>query len=88
MKVKPKSPNCWSCHKPIEWGRTAAGKPIPLDPEPVADGNLAIAREGVDGDLPLVRVVKADEEIWTSEWRGISHFVTCPTANQHRKGRS
>lgn len=83
MKVSTKSPNCWSCHKPITWGITAAGKPIPLDPDPVPDGNLAISSVH-----PVkTRVLLDGEEPDVTEWRGISHFVTCPHANQHRKAR-
>lgn len=85
MKVTTKSTHCWSCGKPIKWGITAAGKPIPLDPDPVPNGNLAIG----PGDPAKVRVLLDDEEpVRASEWRGVTHFVTCPTANLHRNRKA
>ncbi len=62
------------------WRTTTAGKPMPLDVEPVADGNLYL--EGAE----FVRVV----DLFTpaSATRFVSHFVTCPDADEHRKGNS
>jgi hypothetical protein len=45
--------SCGSCSTPIRWGRTKAGKKVPVDLEPV-DGLY------------------------------VSHFVTCPNADEHR----
>jgi hypothetical protein len=55
-------------------------KPIPLDPEPRADGNLGIRDDGkvyhvsdgpgtIDMGVPLY----------------VTHFATCPNASEHRR---
>lgn len=67
---------CRSCNATIRWERTAAGKPIPLDPEPRPDGNLCIRDDG--------RVV-SDHGFPASAPRYVTHFATCPNANQHRR---
>jgi hypothetical protein len=75
---------CLSCRAPVVWGITGAGKRIPVDPDPVADGNLAIGPE----TPPRVRYLQPNEDpVRTSEWRGVSHFATCPDAKLHRKSR-
>lgn len=74
---------CLSCRKPVIWGITDAGKRIPVDPDPVADGNLAIGPE----NPPRVRYLQKDDTTRPSEWRGVSHFATCPDAGKHRKSR-
>lgn len=68
----------------IEWRRTeATGAVMPIDPDPVADGNLLIT------DLGEVRVLGPLEvELHRAEHRHLSHFVTCPEADQFRKGKS
>jgi hypothetical protein len=76
------SARCGSCRSAIEWARTEAGKSVPIDALPVADGNLAVRR--VDGELHT-RVVRPDEVLGPDEKRGVSHFATCPNAGQHRK---
>jgi hypothetical protein len=75
---------CRSCGAPVQWGRVEpSGKAIPLDPEPTATGNLVVVRAtyGAHGELvPVVRYVGAD----TAGERFVSHFVTCPDADQWR----
>ncbi|HKZ73137.1 MAG TPA: hypothetical protein VJ011_03680 [Steroidobacteraceae bacterium] len=71
-------PVCRSCKAPIRWAKTAAGKAIPLDREPTADGTIEIAQDGraavLGGSVPR-------------EGRTLyrSHFATCPNAASHRK---
>lgn len=67
---------CRSCGAEIRWERTHAGKPIPLDPEPRADGNLSIRDDG--------RVVSSSG-FPAEAPRYVTHFATCPHANQHRR---
>ena len=73
---------CLSCHAPVVWGVTSAGKRIPVDPDPVETGNLAIRPPGAQ-----VRYLCKDESPEPDEWRGVSHFATCPDARLHRKSR-
>lgn len=75
---------CRSCGAPIVWATTPAGKLIPLDPQPVDDGNLAVHRDE-DGIHLYARVLKKGEEPAEHERRGVSHFTTCPQADQHRR---
>ena len=69
---------CNSCNAAIEWHKTPAGKNIPLDPEPHAQGNLTFDN--------ALRVVYAHPGSKPKMYR--SHFATCPNANQHRKPRA
>ena len=71
---------CSSCHAPIIWGRTASGKPIPIDPDPVETGNLAVRPPGAQ-----VRYLTLSGQPEPDEWRAVSHFSTCPHAKLHRK---
>lgn len=59
----------------MRWERTAAGKPIPLDPEPTPTGNLAFRDDG--------RVVAAAG--CPPGDRYVTHFATCPDAAEHRR---
>lgn len=71
---------CRSCKAKIRWAKTATGKAIPLDAEPVADGNMVLA----DG----VAMVCTNPEIMPTSPRYKTHFATCPNASKHRtKGK-
>ncbi len=62
---------CKSCGAPIVWGKTFAGKSVPLDPP---EKRYIKLTDGVAfGRLRMV-------ETW------LSHFATCPNAGQHRRG--
>lgn len=73
---------CKTCKQVIAWALTEKHKPIPIDPEPVPDGNLVLERRDgklyarqstplLDGALPRFK----------------SHFATCKDADQHRRSR-
>lgn len=70
---------CKTCGAPIRWARTDTGKAIPVDPEPRADGNITL----VDVGTHLAARVGA-----AGSGQHVSHFVTCPQANGHRKSKS
>lgn len=53
---------------------------IPLDVEPVDDGNIVLGR---DDDGPVAMYLRKDET--TTRDRYVSHFATCPHAAEHRK---
>jgi hypothetical protein len=67
---------CRSCDGKIVWAATASGKKIPLEPCPLAEGNVRLDASGI------ARVGK----VGTGQYR--SHFATCPNANDWRKGKS
>lgn len=76
---------CTSCGRSIFWGKTeASNRRMPVDMHPVDDGNvLIVSRE--EERTPLLRVLKRGEEPPPEVSRYVSHFVTCPEAEQHRK---
>lgn len=69
--------NCKSCQAPIRWELTVTGRNIPLDAEPVLNGNLIFDENG--------RIVTVEPR--ASKLAYISHFATCPQAAKHRKAR-
>ena len=75
---------CRSCALSIAWGWTVKGKRIPLDRDPVEDGNLALSGRG-DHSYFDVYVIQAVDVAKGDRY--VSHFATCPRANDHR-GRS
>jgi hypothetical protein len=81
MLLKPHD-HCRSCKKPIVWAETEKGRRIPIDPEPVNDGNITLhERERFLPPLAIVRFsIPTGEGI-----RFKSHFVTCPQASKWRK---
>jgi hypothetical protein len=78
---RPASLRCRSCDAPIFWGRTALGKPVPLDAEPVASagrGQYAVSWPDDGRGVPLAIHDAAIH---------LTHFATCPNAAEHRKRR-
>jgi hypothetical protein len=71
---------CRSCGAAITWARTAGGKAIPLNPEPVLGGNVELVETGAH---VVACVVTPDAGVA----RHTSHFANCPQANSHRKER-
>lgn len=81
--------DCRSCGAPIRWAVTATGKRIPLDPEPVDGGNVLL-HEPIDGGESIATVVgkaPAPSLFGDDAPRYVSHFATCPNADQHRHPR-
>jgi hypothetical protein len=89
---------CSSCNAPIVWALTERGKRMPVDAEPVEDGNVLLSHRGWPGAAP-VAIVQGPLEIEQlriqherTPQQGplrlfTSHFATCPDADQHRKGK-
>lgn len=76
---------CRSCHAPIRWERTIAGRAIPMDLEPRAGGNLVL----IDAPPPLGprhRYVEHTSPL-PDQLAYVSHFATCPQAAEHRRRR-
>lgn len=75
--------NCRSCHKPVIWTRTARDKAMPVDAEPVKDGNVAL-RWHDDGITVLSTVPPAHLAFGRRDLRK-SHFAQCPDAAKWRR---
>lgn len=83
---------CSSCSAPILWARgVATGRGVPLDLDPVADGNIVIVpASDVPADLALGRNEVAVHYLRKGDDPGdrpryVTHFSTCPDATTHRK---
>lgn len=74
------SNTCGSCGAKIVWGKTKAGKSMPIDmfTLPESDKVMLIDRWNRGDNTPL---------IFNAE-KHISHFATCPNAKQHRKKKN
>lgn len=68
---------CKSCGAPIRWLTTLRGKQIPIDPEPVPNGNVVI--EGNGRARVIGNGAPADGPLYQS------HFASCPSSAQHRR---
>lgn len=71
-------PACRSCGAPILWARTVQGKAIPLDAQRSERGNIELRGGTAHYVTPDIN----------AELRYISHFATCPQADQHRKPKA
>lgn len=76
---------CRSCRAPIRWAITIdKRKRMPLDPMPVADGNIWIIEW--EGRTPIIGVGLSRGAIPPSvPFAYQSHFVSCPNADDWRK---
>lgn len=72
---------CNGCGAPVDWVRVAkTGKRMPLDPEPRADGNIG----RIDGG-DTVEYVLPGGGLFDDRPLYVSHFATCPKADQFRR---
>lgn len=78
--------SCRSCGKPMLWARTAAtGSLIPLDPDPVPDGNLILADGLASAYVLDTTLFETPPPPAPPGKRYKSHFATCPFAGKHLK---
>lgn len=89
---------CGSCGAPIVWATTAHGRRIPVDPDPVPDGNLELLEMSgvlVAHVLTVEREAELERELLDANRAGVTptlalfktHFATCPSAETHRRRR-
>jgi hypothetical protein len=76
---------CSSCSARIVWADTASGARMPVDAEPVPDGNLVLTYPTPGRALALI--VDPAQTTIDDPPRYVSHFATCPNADQHRTTR-
>ena len=75
MSTNANHGRCKSCGAPIVWVKTVKGHNMPLDPTPVAGGNIQILDNG------RAQIVSTHPDVI----RSVSHFATCPEAGAHRR---
>lgn len=75
---------CKSCKAKIFFAVTLNGREIPVDYEPVENGNLEITLPPDPRDMPTAFVLRRDDKALTPT-RYVSHFATCPDADEHRR---
>ncbi len=72
---------CDSCGAPIVWGRTIAGRWMPVDAKPCPEGcvfQLASGRWRVLTEDEQRRGRESGAELW------MPHWSSCPSAEAHR----
>ena len=83
-----KTDNCGTCHAPIVWATTEAGKSMPVDAEIVPDGNVTLVAPTTRWpNEPVIAVVLDQESLFGDGPRRVSHFATCPDADAWRSKR-
>lgn len=78
------APRCRSCGAVLIWAVTDSGRRMPLDFDPVPNGNLVLSR---DRDSPRAIVLSPGQQPHVSVPRYISHFSSCPHAKRFRRAR-
>lgn len=72
----------FGCGAEIVWAVVdASGKRIPLDPLPIDNGNIAY----LSSDTDHVEYVMPGGGLFEERMLFVSHFATCPNADQFRK---
>lgn len=80
---------CRYCGKPIAFIKTAAGKSMPVDPEPVTFVSDLNYERFVMEDGTVERGQRVIRAFDTDTKNGyISHFSTCPYADEARKRKN
>lgn len=79
---------CKSCGAPIIWIKTFSGKAMPVDAGGIdffadPEGKELFVTDGG----AVVHGVRAEEGAEHTHRGYISHFATCPNADQHRRRR-
>lgn len=78
---------CRGCGASIDWITTTAGKPMPVDPEPV----FVVEGAGKDrfvtdeGEVILGRRARPEEESHDLPVAFVPHWKTCPNAGDFRR---
>lgn len=76
---------CRSCKAAIIWAVTENDKPMPIDFEPVPDGNVVL-EEVAGQDAPLAHVLGSGAlDLYSGALRRMPHFATCKDAASWRR---
>lgn len=76
---------CRSCGALILWVQWPSGKRMPVDVGPVQDGDIVLTWRRTENVLLAARASQLDEEHRAGRNKYVSHFSSCPQADQHRK---
>lgn len=80
--------HCTSCGSRIRWAELdGTARLMPIDHEARPDGNVSVVGWGpaVRGlSRPVVAVNAAERAV--TDYRYVTHFATCPNADEHRTG--
>jgi hypothetical protein len=79
---------CRSCGAEVTWTVTTTGARMPVDTAPVDGGNVLLSPPPIRGGAPVATVVgkRVQPSIFGDDGpRYVSHFMTCPHADAHRR---
>jgi len=74
---------CRSCQAKVIWAVTTRARPMPVDAEPVPDGNIRLEHRG-EGTTPLARVLTTTQRFGLTSLRK-SHFASCRDSDTWRQ---
>lgn len=76
---------CRSCGQPVIWCITERLQAMPVDAEPVPDGNIQLVARPVGsfGGRPLAKILNVAQRFGKTNLH-TSHFVDCPQAAKWR----
>lgn len=77
---------CPDCGHPIRWTITAAGRRLPVNPDPDDSGNTAVYTDAVG--TTKSRRITPELPLQAYEWRAMPHVATCPTPRPRRPRRT
>lgn len=84
--------SCRSCPAAVLWAETAAGERMPVDEQPVINGNVLLHITDDSPKPKLIAGVLSRGQAAGARERGErlyrSHFVSCPNASGHRRSRN
>lgn len=78
---------CRSCGAAIFWAVSVNSKLMPIDAEPVQDGNVLVNISRSNPDKKTCVVLKHGVEKPKDRRLFRSHYQTCPNAKAHRRSK-
>jgi hypothetical protein len=77
--------SCQSCGATIFWAVSVNNSRMPINAEPVEDGNVLVSMSRSDPENKKCIVLAHDATKPQGRRLFTSHFSTCPNARKHRK---
>lgn len=84
MSDLPPVRSCRSCKAPVRWALTTSGARMQLDAVAVEGGGWLVDGKDTDGRFVCRRVEPLLYQHGDAP-RFVSHFATCPDAQEHRR---